>query len=1324
MKTIIKLLLSVTGFLLFASGHSQYHISHESRQEKGFNIETNSFHEFSGTLFTAGFSASEVNTPEGLFSRLSLPEHSYTEVYGHPEMPANRKLIRVPLGAEAVVTITHFEYEDIDLAKEGIMAPIYPAQPPMSKSQDMHEFMYDATAYANRGFESHELLSVDMLGILRDKRIARINFIPFRYDPVRHVLRVYHRIDFSIYFENADIAATLALEEKYASPVFRSVNRQLLNAETSANRENFMRYPVKYVIISDRMFESQLQDFIQWKTQKGFIVVEAYTDEQGVGGSLSSIKSYIQGLYDAGTPESPAPSYVLFVGDIQQIPSWNNGNGVTDRNYCEFTGDLFPEIYYGRFSAQNPVQLQPYIDKTLQYEKYTMPDPDYLNEVVMVAGMDGSHGYNWANGQINYGTINYFNPDHGITSHTYLYPQSGSNSLQIQQNISDGVTYGNYTAHCSPNGWADPSFTISDIANLQNQDKYGVLVGNCCSSSEYQLNECFAEAIVRAENKGAVGYIGASNSTYWDEDYYFAVGVGLINQNPPSYYETTLGFYDRAFHDHGEEFSEWYVSTHEMIFAGNLAVTEGAPGMAMYYWDVYNIIGDPSLMVYFSEPPVTAATYLPLLPLQSISFTVTTEAYAYVGLSLDNEYIGAALAGPDGIAILEFPPLTEEGIADVTVTRQNGQPFFGTVLITSPAGPYLMIDEITIVDTSGNNNQFADFGEDISLNISLENLGNGDAANTVTNLSGDDDYITITKDNHSWPVIPGQSILTEEGVFNISIASDVPDMHTVILDIEIENTSKETWIYPYELIIHAPELTIGSMIIDDSQGGNGNGRLDPGETAILKIVNRNTGHCETTGTVGELISTSQYLTLDNSIDTIGDLGLLGFKYSEYLVNVDPDAPDGSAIAEFTYLLTSGEYSATKDFSKKIGLIYEDFETGNFTKFDWQMSGEKPWQITSLNPYEGSYSARSGNIADNESSVLYIDVEVMLPDSVTFIYKVSSQSGKDKLKFYINNVMMGEWSGVGGSWTREAFAVNPGNHTFKWVYGKDAAGMSGHDCAWLDFITFPALMTLTCYAGPDDYTCTGEAYQCHGQATDWVAVEWSTSGDGSFDDPYILEPYYTPGPGDIASGIVELTLAVEDAEGSTVDDEMTLSVIDAPGTPEIPDGPSYVNLYQVSASDYTTQAVSHAEFYQWTVDPSDAGEFSGNGTTGTITWNASFLGTASIAVRAVNNCGESGFSESLEVFVDNSTMLNELPDEIRFKLYPNPGTGRFNLAASGHIGHARVRICNILGKEVYNRILNILPGHNTEIDLENAPKGLYILSITSGTNRYTQKLILK
>jgi hypothetical protein len=58
--------------------------------------------------------------------------------------------------------------------------------------------------------------------------------------------------------------------------------------------------------------------------------------------------------------------------------------------YGEYTGgtDYIPELYIGRFSATNVNELMPQINKTLQYEKFTMPTSQYMDTCVMVAGYD------------------------------------------------------------------------------------------------------------------------------------------------------------------------------------------------------------------------------------------------------------------------------------------------------------------------------------------------------------------------------------------------------------------------------------------------------------------------------------------------------------------------------------------------------------------------------------------------------------------------------------------------------------------------------------------------------------------------------------------------------------------------------------------------------------------------------------------------------------------------------------------------------------------------------------------------------------------------
>ncbi|MEN8224361.1 MAG: C25 family cysteine peptidase [Bacteroidota bacterium] len=885
-------------------------------------INTNTYEILGFTSTLDKISTYKINTEAGMFTDLIIPGYTSTNVIGAPKLPVYRKLIEFPIGAKAAVHILNYEVEEFDLADLGLQFPVMPAQPSSPKDGSYIPFEYNASAYANNAFTDDPLVKVEILGMMRGLRIARVDISPVQYNPVSGKIRVYSNIEAEVVFKDADVIATLREKQKNEVPFFRSAGASLLNykKEQSANRDTITKYPVKYVIVSDPMFESQLETFVEWKTQKGFTVVEGYTDDPAVGTTTTSIKAYLEGLYNAGTNDDPAPSFVLFVGDVAQVPAWSGsaGSHVTDLKYVEYTGDYFPEIYYGRWSATTTAELQPQIDKTLQYEQYTMPDPSYLDEVVMVAGMDSGHGNDWGNGQINYGTENYFNLTHGLTSHTYLYPESGSHSADIIQNISDGVSFGNYTAHCSANGWADPSFSISDVAGLQNQDEYCVLIGNCCSSNSFDAY-CFGEALLRAENKGAVGYIGGTNSTYWDEDYYFGVGVGAITEDPPLYEETTLGNYDRSFHDHGEPWEDWYVTTYEIIFAGNLAVTEGSPGSAHYYWEIYSVMGDPSVMCYFGVPDPMSVSYDPLMPLGSTSFSVTTEPYAYIGISKDGVLHGAALADASGNAVVTLDPIQVPGDADVVVTKQNREPYIGTVVVNNPSGPYIMLSDYTINDPTGNNNGLADYAESISLDVELENLGAADASDVEGTLTSTDEFVTITDDFAEWGVIASGATSTQPDAFAFDVDAIIPDQHIAAFELEVTGTGKDSWFSDLNITLNAPVLEAGIVSVDDSQGGNGNGLLDPGETADIIVPLINSGHSDAVNTVAVISSTSGDVVINTSSVNVDSLAFGNTVDVVFNVTVSEDVNTGTAIP-FEFNADAEGYTAYLDFFLVAGQI--------------------------------------------------------------------------------------------------------------------------------------------------------------------------------------------------------------------------------------------------------------------------------------------------------------------------------------------------------------------------------------------------------------------
>lgn len=133
--------------------------------------------------------------------------------------------------------------------------------------------------------------------------------------------------------------------------------------------------------------------------------------------------------------------------------------------------------------------------------------------------------------------------------------------------------------------------------------------------------------------------------------------------------------------------------------------------------------------------------------------------------------------------------------------------------------------------------------------------------------------------------------------------------------------------------------------------------------------------------------------------------------------------------------------------------FEDFESGNFNSLDWQLDITYPWQITTINPYQGDFCMKSGNNnAPNTTSSMQITVEIPYDSYISFFRKISSESYGDYGRFYIDDNQKNYWSGTYG-WSEYTYYVSAGTHTFKWTYSKNENVNSGDDCFYIDNIRF-------------------------------------------------------------------------------------------------------------------------------------------------------------------------------------------------------------------------------------------------------------------------------
>lgn len=189
----------------------------------------------------------------------------------------------------------------------------------------------------------------------------------------------------------------------------------------------------------------------------------------------------------------------------------------------------------------------------------------------------------------------------------------------------------------------------------------------------------------------------------------------------------------------------------------------------------------------------------------------------------------------------------------------------------------------------------------------------------------------------------------------------------------------------------------------------------------------------------------------------------------------------------TATATDNESNAVSDMISVtvIAPADEGFESGNFSAFDWNNSSAVPWIVQSIDKFSGTYAAKSGAITDNGSTTLSLPMTVSSSGNISFYYKVSSETNWDFLKFYIDGLEQGSWSGTAG-WAEASYPVSSGNRVFSWTYSKDSSVSSGSDCAWLDHLIFPPHGTY--FAPPQNLSAAA------GNGT--VGLSWQAPASGS------------------------------------------------------------------------------------------------------------------------------------------------------------------------------------------------------------------------------------
>lgn len=649
-----------------------------------------------------------------VYQSLAVPRAgSGAKAPGLPEMPVANFFVEIPFGVDVTADVVQSASK---LLIKG--ATIYPHQVISKENEPEPPFEKDNAAYKSDTLFPSNIVSLSEPGIIRGRRLVRVHAAPLQYNPATGEVFVFPTLRFRLHFDGLLDGAAEQRKAALATPQWdRLLQPFVVNYETvlPTSMKGMRSAGADYLVIVPDAFESAIQPLVEWKHQKGLKTHVTKLSDIGIDPDADDIWQEINRAY---TTSTPAPSYLLLVGDHDDLPPHEreqNGNTyVTDHPYSLMdAGDNYYDVdlVVARISTQTPQETANVVAKILKYEKAPeltgqwyrefctaayFQDNDYTNTTYSIWMETVAHLDNFltdpANGiqmMANTGwcTNTPMGPPHIYHYRpTFKYPHrpvfpdpvpyavysrwrtssTDATTLDLIPAINSGLSLLAYRGHGSTTSWFSPSFSTAHIANLTNADRMPVVISLCCNTGRFNAGyDCFAEAFLKNPDDGAIGVVAASFGT--SGGYNDLIFHGIMDCFWPGYDASSLhsdpNFPVSRRPAEALLFGKHYMQTY-MDYDAQHNWPNNWPNCDKH-WYKYHYFGDPEMSLRTDTPDTIAATWT-IIPWGSYyllslrAFDSSTQAFAGVQVAIsdpldDKVAFVSTTSGTSGASLADIP---------------------------------------------------------------------------------------------------------------------------------------------------------------------------------------------------------------------------------------------------------------------------------------------------------------------------------------------------------------------------------------------------------------------------------------------------------------------------------------------------------------------------------------------------------------------------------------------------------------------------------------------------------------------------------------------